>query len=96
MNEFNNNDLVTDWDLTAFTSSQKVNHARPSLFTGDKEDVHALNGMDIFNTPPHLGENDEKFCTRNNVDSRLRFLNQVLINPYFIVSIKKPGHGTLT
>ncbi|XP_065070153.1 afadin- and alpha-actinin-binding protein B-like [Rhopilema esculentum] len=76
MNEFNNNDLVTDWDLTAFTSSQQVYHARPSLFTGDKEDVHALNGMDIFNTPPHLGEQDEKFCTRNNVDSRLRFLNQ--------------------
>lgn len=84
----------TDWDITAFITSQKspktsTTLTRPinMMFQGDDDlaNITDKNGMDIFTTPPFSRGQDEQFCTRANVDSRLRFLNQV----FFLSVISK-------
>ena len=77
----------TDWDITAFITNQKSSKQSTSLprpvvdamFQREDElnNITEQNGMDIFNTPPFARDQDEQFCTRSNIDSRLRFLNQV-------------------
>ena len=85
--EYKSHNTDTDWDLSAFITNQKsskhaTNLPRPNVDTMfQREDELGgftdQNGMDIFDTPPFAREQDEQFCTRSNIDSRLRFLNQV-------------------
>jgi len=84
--DYNSNTTDTDWDLSAFITTQKSskyasNMPRPivdTMFQRDDElnSFTDQNGMDIFTTPPFARGQDEQFCTRANIDSRLRFLNQ--------------------
>eukprot|EP00794_Sanderia_malayensis_P008036 gene8036-8897_t len=81
----NNN---TDWDLSAFVSRRQTSlrssdgMLRPMLSSRRENHFNvetSPNGMDFFNSPTlndayTMGE--EQFCTRENLDSRLRYLNQ--------------------
>lgn len=71
-----------EWDMTAFIPNQRSMNPRSrpvdTMFQGDElANITVQNGMDIFTTPPFARAQDERFCTRVNIDSRLRFLNQV-------------------
>ena len=83
MDEYNNNGINADWDLTEFISSQQASKHSSTVprpdFNQQEDDVMKgmPNGMDIFNTPPFAASHSEEFCTRTNIDSRLRYLNQV-------------------
>ena len=87
MMDYNLKSTDNDWDLSAFITNQKSSRystemPRPIVDTMLQRDDELTgftdqNGMDIFTTPPFARGQDEQFCTRSNIDSRLRFLNQV-------------------